>query len=407
MVDVTKISYNVIVVTSKGKQIDITNAVKSLGWEENEGQLAMKLSFELYNAQFEGEAISSIVKIGCLAAVKANWSSGHGIVAYCKIVEAEANKTGNANVFKVTAYDCLYDMQKSSDNVYYGSGKKTKSLLQSILKSWSLEISKYTGPNVSHSTIVYKNKTIADIILDILECAKKKGGCQTVVRSDNGKIQILKVGSNENVYCFNTENCISSKHKVSTTNLVTRVKIYATVKNSDKTRLEETVNGNTQYGIRQKIVSKSSNSEKAKDAKKEAKNILQEKGSPEETRTFESPDVPEIRKGDKICYTYGKTDTYYIVKSIQHNADKGKMTMKVEKYKENVVNGSSGNGKGTPMKVTAKNGLNIRKKPNGSILETMPKGSKCTWNGRKDGNWYYVTYKNVSGWSHKAWLKKV
>lgn len=333
MVDVTKISYNVIVVTSKGKQIDITNAVKSLGWEENEGQLAMKLSFDLYNAKFEGSTISAIVKIGCLAAVKASWGSGKGIVAYCKIVEAEVSQTGNESVFKVIAYDCLYDMQKSSDNVYFGSGKRTKSVLQAILKSWSLDLSKYTGPNVIHSTLVYKNKTVADIILDILDAAKKKGGCQAIIRADQGKIQILKVGSNKNVYCFDRENCSVSKHKISTTNLVTRVKIYSTVKNSEKTKLEETVNGNIKYGIRQKIVSKSSNSEKANDAKEEAKDILHEKGSPEETRTFESPDVPEIRKGDKICYISGKTDTYYIVKSIQHNADKGKMTMKVEKCK--------------------------------------------------------------------------
>ena len=34
MVDVTKVSYKVIVVTSQNKHIDITNAVKSLGWED-------------------------------------------------------------------------------------------------------------------------------------------------------------------------------------------------------------------------------------------------------------------------------------------------------------------------------------------------------------------------------------
>ena len=332
MVDVTKVSYKVIVVTSQNKHIDITNAVKSLGWEENEGQLAMKLSFELFNVKYAGSNISSIVKIGCLVAVKASWGSGKGIVAYCKIVEAETSQTGSENIYKVTAYDCLYDLQKSSDNVYYVSGKKTKNLLTDILASWSLKISKYTGPDVCHSAIVYKNKTLADIVLDILDLAKKKGGCQAVVRSVKGKIEIVRVGSNENVYCFNKDNSISNSHKVSTAELVTRVKIFSTIKNSEKTKLEETVNGNIKYGIRQKVISKSK-SDKIGDAKKEAQTILNEKGKPTDTRSFVAPDVPEIRKGDKICYSFGKKDAYYIVKSVQHNADKCTMTMKAEKCK--------------------------------------------------------------------------
>lgn len=410
MIDATKVKYNVIVVTSAGKHIDITNAVKSLGWEENEGQLAMKLSFELYNTKIDGATISSQVKIGCLAAVKASWGSGSGIVAYCKITEAETTYTGSSNIFKVTAYDCLYDMQKSSDNIYYDSGKKTKNVLKAILKSWSLTISKYTGPNVSHSTLVYKNKTIADITLDILDAAKKKGGCQAVIRANQGKIEILKVGTNSNVYCFNRDNTITSKYKISTANLVTRVKIYSSIKDSDRTKLEETVNGKTKYGIRQKIVSKSSSSENTSDAKKEAQEILSEKGSPEEARTFESPDIPEVRKGDKICYTSGKTDTYYIIKSIQHDADKGTMTMKVEKYNESKVNGttaSSSSKSSTTMKVTANSGLNIRDAANGTIIATMPHGVECSWDGKTDGNWYHITYGSVTGWSYKSWLQKV
>ena len=410
MIDVTKVEYHVIVVTADSKQIDITNAVKNLSWEENEGQLAMKLSFDLYNAVFNGAKLSSAVKIGCLAAVKAKWGSGSGVVAYCKITEVETSITGKEEMFRVTAYDCLYDMQKSSDNIYYSSGKKTKSALTEILKSWSLQISEYTGPNITHSALVYKNKTIADIVLDILDLAKKKGGCKAIIRADRGKVAILKEGSNSNVYCFGRDNSTSSKFKRSTANIVTRVKIYSTIKNSEKTKLEKTVNGKTEYGIRQKIISKSS-SEKNSDAEKEAKEILEENGSPEDTRTFECPDVPEIRKGDKICYTSGSTDTYYIVTSIQHNGNSAKMTMKVSTYKENANGGGGGNGNGngngnTTMIVTAKSGLNLREKANGKILLTMPKGSKCVWDGKTSGNWYHVTSKGTSGYAYKSWLKK-
>lgn len=394
---------------SSGEKINLTDAVEDLGWQENEGELAMKLTFNLYNAKHNGKAVSSLLGIGCLVAVKANWGSGSGTVAYCKIQEAERVNTGKDYSYKVTAYDCLYDMQKSQDNVYYASGKRTKTVLTAICKNWSLTVNKYTGANVKHSTLVYKNKRLSDIILDILDLAKKKGGGESILRASEGKIQILKIGSNADVYVFTTDNTVTHKFKRSTADMVTRVKIYSTSSGSDKTKIEATVNGKTKYGIRQKLVSKSK-SETLKDAKKEAKEILEEDGSPEDTRTFEAPDIPPIRKGDKICWRSGSSDTYFVIKSIQHDADKGKMTMKVKPYKESSSGSSSSSSKsgsnGTKMKVTANSGLNLRQKPNGKILLTMKKGTTCTWNGKIDGNWYHVTYNSTTGYAYKSWLKK-
>lgn len=42
------------------------------------------------------------------------------------------------DVFNVVAYDNLFNLQKSSDNVYFASGKKTKSILTAIFKSWGI-----------------------------------------------------------------------------------------------------------------------------------------------------------------------------------------------------------------------------------------------------------------------------
>lgn len=328
MIDVANVSYNVIVVTENNAHIDITNAVESLGWEENDGELAMKLTFDLFNAELNGSRISSVVKIGCLVAVQARWGSGSGTVAYCKIIEAEVTNAGTDHKFRVVAYDCLYDLQKSQDNVYFPSGKKTKYILTAILKSWSLKIDKYTGADVKHSKVLEKNKNLSDIILSILSDAKKKGGTTSIIRADKGKIQILKVGSNSDVYVFTESNSTSMKNKRSVADIVTRVRVVSSSKSSSKAKIEATVNGKTEYGIRQKIVTKSK-SEKLSDAKKEAKEILSEKGNPQDTRELAAPDVPCIRKGDKVCVSFGK-ETYYIVKSIQHNANKKLMTMKLD-----------------------------------------------------------------------------
>ena len=66
---------------------------------------------------------------------------GKGIVAMGNIVECERKVSKSDDVFNVVAYDNLFNLQKSSDNVYFASGKKTKSILTAIFKSWGITIS--------------------------------------------------------------------------------------------------------------------------------------------------------------------------------------------------------------------------------------------------------------------------
>ena len=132
MIEVSKTRYDVIAITEKSVQLNITQAVEGLGWEEGEDELAMKISFEMYNAKYNNQLLSTLIKIGCVVAVKAYWSGGKGIVAMGNITECERNTTKSDETFKVTAYDNLYNMQKSQDNIYFAAGKGTKSALQSI-----------------------------------------------------------------------------------------------------------------------------------------------------------------------------------------------------------------------------------------------------------------------------------
>lgn len=338
MIEVGKVKYYVYAVTSSGQKLNITQAVQGLGWEEGEDEISMKISFELYNATYNGKKLSSLIKIGCVVTVKANWGSGSGIVATGHIVECERSTTKSAEIFNIDARDNLFYMQKSQDNVYFKAGKGTKSALTSIFGDWGITLSKYTGPNVSHAKIVYKNSYISDIVLGILDEAKKKGGCKAIVRSEKGKVSVVKVGSNTTVYRFESNNSISSKHKVSIVNLVTRVKIVASQKKEGLPKVEAVVNGKTKYGVFQRIVNHAS-SDSLSEAKKTAQEMIDDKGDPEETCTVEAPDVPPIRKGDMVYLKVGALNGNYIILSIQHNADSGKMTMQVEKYKS-----SSGGG---------------------------------------------------------------
>lgn len=59
--------------------------------------------------------------------------------------------------------------------------------------------------------------------------------------------------------------------------------------------------------------------------------MLDENGKPKETATVQAPDTPPVRKGDMVHLAVGALNGFYIVKSVQHDADSGKMTMQVEK----------------------------------------------------------------------------
>ena len=58
-------------------------------------------------------------------------------------------------------------------------------------------------------------------------------------------------------------------------------------------------------------------------------------------------------------------------------------------------------------KVTAKSGLRVRSKPNGTILTAMPYGTTVSGDGKKQGGWYHVKYKGRWGWSYGQYLKTV
>ena len=73
VINVRTVQYKLICITETGLQLDLTNAVKDLGWSETEKELAAKVTFTLLNVDFRGQKLSKIVKLGCRAIVMADW----------------------------------------------------------------------------------------------------------------------------------------------------------------------------------------------------------------------------------------------------------------------------------------------------------------------------------------------
>lgn len=329
MVDIRKLAYKVVAVLESGTQLDISRATENLGWEEGEREMSMRLSLVIQNAQYRGQHLSQLIKPGCIIAVTADWGDGTEEVARGTIQNWEPGNSGSSDTLSVLAYDELFLLQKSQDNRYITAGTSTKAAISALFGEWGIPMEEYTGPDMSHAKTLYKNEYLSDIITDLLDTAVKQGGPKYVVRAAKGAVSILKLGSNEIVYHFDEDTTLEvTRDAISTQELITRVKIVGKEDADHRQSVEAVIDGMTEFGIRQRIYNRKEDDSLAA-AKAEAQKIMDEHGEPETTITFQAPDVPTIRKGDKIHAVTRMRNGNFIIKSIQHNAAAGTMTMSV------------------------------------------------------------------------------
>lgn len=88
---------------------------------------------------------------------------------------------------------------------------------------------------------------------------------------------MLPKGGNETVYVFKEDNTQSFNQSISTADLITRVKVVGQADGDGRRSVEATVEGRTEYGIRQRIYSRGSD-ETVEAAKSAAQEILNNEG---------------------------------------------------------------------------------------------------------------------------------
>jgi hypothetical protein len=336
MIDVANIKYRLVVMTEDKKQYNIKEFVENLGWEENDGELAVRISFTAKNDKTSAGLISSLAKPGCLVGIFASHGSTDEEVARGYITDWKPTLSGNKDKFDVICYDELYNLQESQELIYYSSGIGTKSAITKIFDDWQIPMDKYEGPNVTHGKLAYKTEMLSDVLLDILDDAKKKGGGSAMIRAAKGKVSVIEWGSNTTVYHFEADNTKQVSHKKSTSGMITRVKIIGQEDDDGRSSVEAVVNGLTKFGVRQKIYIRGKD-DSVSDAQSAAQEIIDEKGQVKEDITVQAPDIPFIRKGDLVHMTVGTLKDYYYVKGIRHDADSGSMTMDLKKAVTEVV----------------------------------------------------------------------
>ena len=331
MIDISKLTYKVFLLCENGEQLNITDIAQDVTWEENEGELAQRFSVKLRNGLYQGKRISSIAKPNCQIIITAETEGSPQEVMRGKITEWNVSRTGSTDVVEVGGYDDLYDLQESQDNRYISEGVTTKAAILAIFSDWGVPVERYEGPTNKNAKTTFKNEYLSDIILELLDTAYKHGAKKCVIRAQKGKILIIPQCENDPVYVFDEEkNVETTKFKIDAGDVITVVKVVAAEDKEGRQKVEAIVKGKTEYGNRQRIYVRDKDDTLAM-ATAAAKEILDEDGEPSEAFSIKAPDVPFIRKGDRVMVNTRVYSGYALVLAIQHDASGKTMSMDLEK----------------------------------------------------------------------------
>lgn len=341
MIDLTKLRYDVVAVTSDGTQLNLTNITSGLGWSEGEKELSAKITLKVANVEYNGKRISDYVQPFSPIIVYADMGAGSVEVMRGTVQKWEMTETNHEIFLNLETADEVQALRANMDDFFFTDGHSSSAILNEILSKWGVAV-EIQIKDATHAKKVYRKKYLCDMVGDVLKDLKEKGGGVYFVRAKEGVVQIIPRGTNETIYHFDLDdNLIRAQESFDVSKIVTRVLVVGKQKTEGKQKIESTIDGKTEYGTRQVIYTRG-DKETAAEAETAAKKILEEQGDVKRKTAIESPDVPTIRKGDRVRVRSSAGEGYFFVKSIRHNAAQMKMTLELDEDKDrNAAQGKS------------------------------------------------------------------
>ena len=321
-------AYTVYVVSGSTKY-DITPALMAVDRAEKKKQMAQSVTIQLANAKVGSDWLSSLLNVRARVYVHANDGTQQGEVFRGYIWTRGYKSSTSDRVLQLKCYDNLIYTQESEESMFFASGKATKDVCQSLCDKWGIKLV-YSYESIEHTKLVLRG-ALSDIFTeDVLDKVKDRTGVKYCILSDQDTMYIKPEGSNTTVYHFIAgQNITQMTSECTMDGMVTKVVIVGKADSDDRLPVEATVSGKTsEYGTLQKIISRSENTSLA-DAKKEAQEIIDEKGTPKWEYQLTAPDIPWIRIGDKVYVKAGDVTGYLIVTGIDRTCDNKKKEMKL------------------------------------------------------------------------------
>ena len=332
MIEIQKINYRVVAVTSDGQQLDLTDITHALGWSEGEKELSARITMKLANVEYGGKLVSELVQPFTPIFIYAGSDSLEEVIRGT-VQKWSIRETSGESYLEIEAEDEVQALRHNQDEFYFTADHSSTAILEKILGKWGVP-HELQIQDVAHAKKVYRKKYLIDMINDVLKDLKEKGGGVFFVRAKGGVVQIIPRGLNETTYHFDVEDNLTRTHEsFDVSKIVTRILVVAKSKDEGHQKIESTVDGKVDLGVRQ-IIYERGDKETLEEAETAAKKILEEQGDVERDFSIESPDVPTLRKGDRIRVKSSSGESYFFVKSIRHNAANQRMTMALDEDKE-------------------------------------------------------------------------
>ncbi len=325
-VDIAQVRYHVELVTESGDIYELENAIRSLAWEDQDGQLAQKATITLSSHSTEnGALIRSLLKINRIIRIYADQGGGMTKVFEGPIWEWQYDRSITQE-HAIVVYDPMIRLQQSKDFYYFSAGMSTPAILNAICGEWGVTVDYQWSKQMVHEKKVFNCEAVSDMVVSLLEEVRQQTGTRYVAIYKDGKVVVADYGTNTDVYLFDYPATMSTSDKLSMNDLVTRVKILGKADDEGRSSVEAVVDGDLDFGVLQEIICRDEDKDIGK-AKAEAEQTLNERGRPQESIMVTAPDLPFLRKGDAVEVQAGNLTGMFWVLGVSHNATMKQMTM--------------------------------------------------------------------------------
>ena len=323
-IDISSVRYDVDLITDDGTVYTLTNVLIELQWEEQKKELAQRAKLTVANIAIGDTYLIGIAKINCMVRIYGRWSGIRRLVLEGPVWEWQYESKANKEL-SLTVYDPMIKLQQSEDCFYYPAGMTTLAIIGDICNEWNIPYEYVWDQHITHEKQVCKAR-ISDMIIGLLDEVSRNTGKQYVAHFCDGKLRITGRGSNKEIYVFDSRNTESTSNTLTINDLVTRVKIIGKQNKDERTPVEAVVDGDTRFGVLQKIISRDS-SATLQAVMDEANALVKEHGKPDENIQVNVPDLPFVRKGDKVSVSAGNLIGSFFVDGVTHNATGRQMTL--------------------------------------------------------------------------------
>jgi len=342
-----------VYIISGGTKYNVTPAVIALDFSDQKKQLAQSVVMDLMNVRASGKLLTGIVQVRDRVFIYANDGNRSEEVFRGYVWTRSYSSSLQDRELRLRCYDNLIYQQESEDAEYFSAGKSSKDVMSALCEKWGVKLD-YSYESITHSGLALRGN-LADIFTsDVLDLVKDRTGKKYVIRSEKDVMRVLHHGSNSTVYSFKAgENAISASSECTMDGMTTKVVILGKADDEGHQPVEATLNGKTsEYGTLQKLINRNENTTLA-DAKKEAEGILKDNGSPKWEFEVRAPDVPWIRKGDRVHVNAGDiVNSYLIAVSVDRiiSSTKKEMTLTLETCEDAPIKTEATDNPETPEK---------------------------------------------------------